>query len=122
MRIGGLRLGGWILSGLLSAFLLWDAWGKITMQPFVVTATAKAGLPVSALPGIGTALLISTILYLIPRTLLLGSILLAAYLGGAVASGVLTHQPTSLIVFPIVFGILVWIGTFLRDSRYRSLL
>lgn len=122
MKIGGQQLGGWILSGLLSAFLLWDAWGKITMQPYVVSASAKAGVPVGALPGIGIALLIGTILYLIPRTLLLGSILLAAYLGGAVASGVILHQPTFVIVFPIVFGILVWIGTFLRDSRYRSLL
>jgi hypothetical protein len=69
--------------------------------------------------GIGLILLISTILYLIPRSAVLGAILLSAYLGGAVTTHVRVGDP---FYFPIAMGILVWIGIYLRERRLLYIL
>jgi hypothetical protein len=58
-------------------------------------------------------------LYALPRTSILGAILLTGYLGGATATHVRVGQP---FVFPIVFGVLVWLGLWLRDARLRALI
>lgn len=117
-----MKLAGWILSGLLALFLFWDAFGKITRVAAVVTGSAQMGYSADLLPTIGIALVISTIIFLIPRLLFFGSILLTAYLGGAVATGVRAHGPMFVIVFPIVFAILVWVAACLRNQRIRQLL
>jgi len=106
----------------LSAFLFFDAVGKLMKLSAVVQGSAQAGYSADLLPKIGMVLLVCTILYLIPRTLFLGSLLLTAYLGGAVATGVRMHAAAFMIVFPIVFAVLVWVGTVLRDGRFRTLL
>src|SRR5438128_779318 len=85
---------GRIMSGLPALFLLVDGGMKLFKPPVVVEATVNLGYPESAIIGIGVVLLISTILYLIPRTAILGGILLTGYLGGAVA----THVRVSDIV------------------------
>jgi hypothetical protein len=68
---------------------------------------------------IGTILLVCTIIYIIPRTAVLGAILITGYLGGAVAIMMRANQPA---YFPIVFGILVWLSLYLRDGKVKSLL
>lgn len=117
-----MRLGGWILSGLVSAFLFFDAAGKILLLAAVKAGTAQAGFPIDELRRVGAALLVITVLYLVPRTAGLGGLLLTAYLGGAVVVGVRVHSPLFIDAFPIVFGVLVWVGLVLRDRRFRILL
>jgi hypothetical protein len=67
-------------------------------------------------------LITCTLLYIIPRTSVLGAILLTGYLGGAVASHLRVGSGAFPIVFPIIFGALVWGGLFLRDGRLRALI
>lgn len=71
--------------------------------------------------GIGFVLLASTALYLVPRTAILGAILLTGYLGGAVASKVRVESGWFDLVFPVVFGVLLWSGLWLRDRRLQQL-
>lgn len=113
---------GWTLSGLLAVFLLWDSGTKILKVAAVVKGSAGMGFSADLLPPVGIALLVSVVLFLIPRLVLLGGILLAAYLGGAVCAGLRVHAPAAYIIAPIVVGVLVWVAIFLRDARFRPLL
>ena len=113
---------GRILSGLAVAFLLFDAVGKLSMQSTPVEATVKLGYPEYAVRGIGIALLASTLIYATPYTAVLGAILLTGYLGGAVATHVRVGNPLFQVVFPVIMGLLVWGGLYLRDKRLRALI
>jgi hypothetical protein len=113
---------GRIMSALAALFLLMDGGMKLFKPPFVIQATVQLGYPESAIVGIGIALLVSTLLYIIPRTSILGAILLTGYLGGAVASNVRAAAPLFNILFPVAFAALVWGGLWLRDRRLRQLL
>jgi DoxX-like family len=93
---------GRVITTLTVAFLLFDAIMKVIKPRFVVEATVQLGYPESTIVGIGAALLVSTILYLVPRTSILGAILLTGYLGGAVASNVRILNPLfSNTLFPV---------------------
>ena len=83
---------------------------KLFKPPVVVESTLQLGYPESAIVGIGIALLASTILYLIPRTAILGAILLTGYLGGAVATHVRVSAGWFNILFPVFFGAMLWGG------------
>mgnify|MGYP000034053646 FL=1 len=113
---------GRIVSALPILFLLVDGVMKLAKPSFVVEATVQLGYQESVIIPLGAVLTICTILYAIPRTSVLGAILLTGYLGGAVATHV--HQQGSLftILFPVFFGVLIWGGLNLRDARLRSLL
>ncbi len=113
---------GRILSGLAAAFCLVDGGMKLFKPRVVVEATLQLGYPESAIVGIGMALLACTILYLIPRTAILGAVLLTGYLGGAVATYVRVSGPLFNIVFPVIFACVIWGGLYLRDKRLRSVL
>ena len=112
---------GRIISGLPALFLLVDGAMKLFKPAFVVDATVKLGYPENVIIPIGVVLIICTILYLIPKTSVLGAILLTGYLGGAVATHVRTGESLFSIVFPVIFGVLLWLGLYLRDSRLRAL-
>ena len=112
---------GRILSGLGVAFLVFDGVMKLIKPAFVVQATVRLGYPESAIVGIGAVLLVCTLLYIIPRTALVGAVLLTGYLGGAVASGVRISAPLFNIVFPVVFAAILWGGLWLRDERVKAL-
>src|SRR5574341_1081927 len=79
----GRRWAGGILSTLLAVFLLLDGVMKVAKPGFVVEATVQLGYPESVIVGLGIVLLACTALYVIPRTAVLGAILLTGYLGGA---------------------------------------
>jgi hypothetical protein len=113
---------GRILSGLVTAFLVFDGATKLAKPDFVVQATVQLGYPEFTIVGIGLTLLVCTLLYAIPRTAVLGAVLLTGYLGGAVATNVRAVTPLFNTVFPIMFGVLMWGGLWLRDSRIRNLL
>jgi hypothetical protein len=109
------------LSALTALFLLFDAVMKLVKPSSVVEATEKMGYTESAIVPLGVVLLVSTVLYLIPRTSILGAILLTGYLGGAVASHLRNGDGWFEILFPAVFGSLVWGGLVLRDAQLRTL-
>src|SRR4030095_15075098 len=112
---------GRVISALPVLFLLFDAVMKLAKPAFVVEATVKLGYPETIIIALGILLLTCTIIYLIPRTAVLGAILLTGYLGGAVATHVRAGQGWFEILFPVVFGILLWGGLVLREARLREL-
>ena len=115
---------GRVLSALAILFLFLDGVAKLvkpTPGP-VVEAMARLGYPESAAVGIGLLLIACTILYAIPRTSVIGALLLTAYLGGATASHVRIGADLFPILFPSMMGILLWGGLILRDFRLRALL
>jgi DoxX-like family len=114
---------GRIFSGLVAAFLLLDAVMHLMKPAPVVEAFAKLGFPLRLAVTVGIVELVCVVLYVIPRTSILGAILLTGYLGGAIA----TQLPTgnSLfgeVLFPIYIGVIVWGGIYLRDERLRTLI
>ena len=73
--------------------------------------------------GIGVVLLVCTLLYALPRTSMLGAVLLTGYLGGAIATHVRVGNPLfSHVLFPVYLGVMLWGGLFLRDTRVRGLI
>lgn len=111
---------GRIMSGLVVAFLVFDSSIKLARATAAMEGTAKLGYPLSVVFPLGVVLLFCTVLYVIPRTSVLGAILLTGYLGGATASQVRLQDPWCL--FPVGFGVLVWAGLFFRYERVRSLI
>ena len=111
-----------IIQGLVVLFLIFDGVTKVIKEPHVMAASQQLGFTANAIVGIGAVLLICTALYVIPRTSILGAILLTGYLGGAVATNV--HAQTVLFntLFPVIFGVLAWTGIYLRDRRLQSLI
>jgi len=113
---------GRILSVLMVLFLLFDGITKLLKVRQVLDAQARLGYPADIAPQIGAIVLACTVVYVIPRTSILGAILLSGYLGGAVASQLRIGAPLFDISFPIVFSVLVWGGLFLRDPQLRTLI
>jgi hypothetical protein len=115
---------GRIISSFVVLFLVVDAGFKL-IRPLpapAVEAFGKLGYPIEFAAGIGILLLSCVALYLIPRTSVLGAILITGYLGGAVASHVRVGDPWfSHALFPVYVGLLVWGGLYLRDQRLRAL-
>lgn len=112
---------GWVISGLVAAFTLFDVAGKFAKPAAVVEAFARTGWPIQLAVPVGMILLICTALYLIPRTSVLGAILLTGYLGGAVATNLRLENPLlTNTLFPVYMGVLIWIWLWLRESRLRT--
>lgn len=112
----------WSISGLIVAFLVFDIVGKFAKPTQVVDALVRTGWPVELSPTLGAILLVCTVLYVIPQTSVLGAILLTGYLGGAVATNLRLENPLfSHTLFPVYFGVLAWVGLWLRDTGLRTL-
>ena len=116
------RWTGRILSGLPALFLLVDGAMKLFKPAPVVEATTQLGYSESVILPLGIVLLICTFVYLTPRTAVLGAILLTGYLGGAVATHVRAGGGAFPILFPVVFGVLLWGGLYLREQRLHALI
>jgi hypothetical protein len=113
---------GNIISALPVLFLLFDSVIKLMVIDPVVESFGQLGYPVSVSLGIGLLELVCLVLYVIPRTSVLGAILLTGYLGGAVATHVRVGSPMlTHVLFPIYVAALVWGGLFLREARLRAL-
>jgi DoxX-like protein len=113
---------GRIISAVPVLFLTLDAVIKLMKVPAVVEAFGRLGVPLSLAPGIGILALICTAVYVVPRTTVLGAVLLTGYLGGAVATQVRAQSGVFEVIFPIIIAALVWGGLFLRDDRLRAFL
>jgi hypothetical protein len=111
---------GWGMSGLMIVFMLFDSIAKLALERHVIEATTQIGYPLHAIRRSG---LVCTVLYAIPRTAVLGAVLLTAYLGGAVASKVRIDDPLfSSVLFGVYFGIVIWGGLYLRDEQLRTMI
>jgi DoxX-like family len=123
VRVSMKRLwAGRIISALSALFLLVDGAMKLVKPQVVVKGTVELGYAETVILPLGLVLLACMTLYLIPRTAVLGAILLTGYLGGAVATHVRAGQGPFEILFPVVLGALLWGGLVLRDDRLRTLI
>ncbi|MGX7875830.1 DoxX family protein [Mesorhizobium sp. ORM6] len=116
---------GRVSSGLIVLFMIFD--GAIKLPPLDIVTQSMAPLGWPADPGVARMLgiigLISTALYALPRTSVLGAILLTAYMGGAIATNVRVGSPLfSHTLFGVYLGIILWGGLYLRNPRIRALL
>jgi hypothetical protein len=112
---------GRVVSVLPALFLLIDAVMKLVKPPIVVETTVRLGLRESTILGIGIVLLVCTVVYVIPRTSILGAVLLTGYLGGAVATHLRVGEGLFPVLFPVILGLLLWGGIYLREERLRAL-
>lgn len=115
---------GFSMSALVVLFLLMDAGMKLAAIRPVLEAGEQLGFPGADMARkLGALLLVCTLLYVYPRTSLLGAILITGYLGGAVATHVRLDNPLfSHVLFGVYLGVLMWGGLVLRDPRMRTLL
>ena len=114
---------GRIMSGLVIAFMLLDGAMKLVPLDVVVTTSEQMGIPGSLARTLGIIGLICTLLYAVPRTSVLGAILLTGYLGGAIASHLRLGDPIfTHTLFGLYLGLLAWGGLYLRDARLRALI
>src|SRR5436190_17084947 len=113
----------YVMSGLVILFMLMDSIGKFMKPQAVIEGTIALGFAEHHLPIIGTLGLISTLLYAFPRTSILGAILLTGYFSGTIATHLRLDNPLfTHILFTVYFGILIWGGLWLRNSKLRELL
>ena len=116
---------GRVLSGIIVLFMIFD--GAIKLPPLDIVTQAMVPLGWPTDPNVARLLgvigLISTALYALPRTSVLGAILLTAYMGGAIATKLRVDSPLfSHTLFGVYLSIMLWGGLFLRDPRVRALI
>lgn len=114
---------GRVLSGVAILFLLLDGVMKFFMDklpPEALEAGAAIQWPIEKMPLVGSILLFCLLLHIIPRTAIVGAVLLTGYLGGAVASHIRVSNPLlTHTLIPIYVAVLIWLGLYLRDARLR---
>lgn len=113
---------GRILSGLVVLFLLLDAVIHLANPAPVIEASKRLGIPLNRSLAIGILELVCIAVYLIPRTAVVGAVLLTGYLGGAIAIHMRAGSSFfEMVVFPVLVAAMVWGGLLLRDRRARAL-
>lgn len=113
---------GWIMTGIVVLFLIFDSVIHLMVIAPVVDSFNQLGLPIDLSVIIGIIELVCVMLYLTPRTAIIGAILQTGYLGGAIAIQLRVHAPLfSTALFPIYVGVLLWGGLYMRDGRVRAI-
>jgi len=119
----GARWTGRTLSTIVGLFLGFDALMKLLQVEPVIKATVELGYHTHAAFGIGVILTLCLFAYAIPRTSILGAVLLTGYLGGAIATHLRVSDPLwTHTLFPVYVAAIVWGGLVLRDGRLRTFL
>jgi hypothetical protein len=114
---------GRVMAGIVILFMLMDSAFKFVVNDTVIEGSTSLGFQVHHLPIMGTLGMLSIILYIIPRTEILGAILLTGYWGGAIATHVRLDNPLfSHILFPVYLGILAWGALYLKSEKFRDLI
>jgi hypothetical protein len=117
------RWTGRVIFALTVLFLLFDSIGKLLAVPPVVEGTTRLGYPGELVRVIGVVLLVCLVAYMVPRTSVLGAVLLTGYLGGAVATHARVGSPLlTHVLFPVYVAVLIWAALLLRDDRVRALI
>jgi hypothetical protein len=118
-----MRWGGWALTGLFTAFMIFDAGIKLARLPIVEETGKQMGLPPGSGFGIGVMEAVLLLLYLFPRTSILGAVLLTGLMGGTAAIHWRHGDPwPSHILFGVYLAVFAWGGLWLRDARLRALM
>ncbi|WP_420601770.1 DoxX family protein [Flagellimonas sp.] len=104
----------YVLQGLIVLLFFMGAAGNIFQSEDAVTEAVKLGYAESSVLCLGIALFVSTLLYAIPRTAIIGAVLLTAWLGGAVATHMINQDPMFNMLLPVIFGIVIWLALWLR--------
>ena len=113
---------GYVCTGLAALFLAFDTVLKVLRLGPAVEGTVALGYPADSVHWIGIIELVCLVLYLVPRTSVLGGLLLTGYLGGAIATHVRVSNPLfTHTLFPVYVAIVLWGGLFLREKRLRAL-
>lgn len=114
---------GRIMGGIVILFMVMDSMFKFIVNEDVVKATTDLGYQAHHLPIMGTLGLLATLLYLIPRTEIIGALLLTGYWGGAIATHVRMDNPLfTHILFPVYLGILAWGALWMKNERLRNII
>ncbi len=111
---------GRVVSAIPVLLMVFSAAVKFAKPAPVVEGMVRFGYPAGLLTVLGVLEFLSCVVYVIPRTAVLGAILMTGYLGGATASHVRVSDPS--FVTPVVLGVMVWGGLFFRDERVRALI
>jgi len=115
------RWTGRVLSGIVILFMVTDALFKFLITPEAVEATAQLGYEQHHFIPMGVLALTCTLLYAIPRTAILGAVLMSAYYGGAIATHFRVDNPLfSHMLFPVYLAVLMWGGLWLRDRTLQQ--
>jgi hypothetical protein len=118
-----MRRTGWILSGIVIAFMFADAGATLLGIEPIKKATLEGGYPLDLMWPIGVLALICAVLYAIPATCVLGAIVLTGYLGGAITTHLrIAGTVTPEMIVSLLLGVLAWGGLWFRDSRLRVLI
>lgn len=118
-----LRWVGWALTGLFAAFMVFDVAIKLIRLPVVEETLAQVGYPPGLGFGIGVLEGALLILYLVPRTAVLGAVLFTGLFGGTMATHLRAGSPVAThILLGLYLALLAWGGLWLRDARLRSIL
>jgi hypothetical protein len=112
----------WFCTAVAIAIFVWSAYAKLTHMPTYVREWERLGYPESILTGMGFVQLTCLALYLIPRTAVLGVVLLSGYMGGAMASYTRIGEPHYAVPFELVTILFAWGGIYFREERLWSLL
>ena len=114
---------GYVLTALVALFLTFDTVIKVLRLAPAIQGTTELGYPADAVVWIGMIELVCVGLYLVPRTSVLGALLLTGYLGGAIATHMRVGSPLlSHTLFPIYVALVLWGGLYLRETRLGALL
>lgn len=111
---------GRIMSTVPVLLMLFSGVAKVMKPAPVVQGFVNLGYPEHLILGLGILEILCCLIYLIPRTSILGAILLTGYLGGATATNVRVGDPSSIVT--VILGVLIWGGLYLRDKRLRALI
>ena len=112
----------YILQGLIVIMFLMGAIMNLLQTEEAVTGATAMGYPKESVHYLGLVLLIGTLLYAYPKTVLFGAIILTGWLGGAVATHIIHKDPAFNIIFPVIFGIFLWLSIWLRNERLKDLI
>ncbi|WP_282180669.1 DoxX family protein [Maribacter stanieri] len=112
----------YILQGFVIIMLLMGAVNNVLQTETAVQGAVEMGYPSDYVMYLGIILLVSTVLYAMPKTMFIGALLVTAWLGGAVATHVIHKDHMTLTIFPVIFGILVWVSVLIRNKKLRALL
>jgi hypothetical protein len=110
------------ISGVAVLFLLLDTLAHLAVPPPVADAFREIGFPLGLSVSLGVLEAILIVIYVLPPTAILGSILLTGYLGGAVAIHLRVEHPVFQMLFPVIVGVLIWGGVFVREAQLRALI
>ncbi len=116
----GQKIASYVIQGLVGVMFLMGAVGNLMQSEMAIAQATVLGYQESSIFALGVLLLVATILHVIPKTNVLGAAFLTAWLGGAVATHMINEDPLFNTIMPVIFGVVIWVGIWLRDPKVRA--